>query len=357
MSYIFNRNKKEIVIAILFSVIALFAGIESYAAEKPVLKRKDIAKSSPAKTVIIPEGYKLEDTHKLTYEDFAITLKSYSKVRTGAAGSLEVRDKDDPNGLYYYEFGFPPPIDEKPMKIFKGSQGKGTFEYDRPPLLFIITYMDDDKNASMLMAYQLDILEPYNRATLRLGGTYAYTLKDIVGDFDGDGNIEVLTLELKVAGMRKNMGKGADIGVRSIYRYIYGGGTGGIYAPSPTPHFERVKGKAFEKYFMQHAQELIDKVYPQILAPEDPKIEKEYPSIWTKEERQKQKHEYAEIVVLNWLATVESTQNPKMIKEALLKLETLPYPDKKRKQELIELLIQDGYPMLKQEDSNLFNNK
>lgn len=354
------RSKKRIAAALLLSLILLFASIETYAAEKPVLKPKDIAKSTALKYISIPlpPDAKLEATYKLTYhriafdEDYLITLKGYSNF-----GSLAISDKDNPNIIFYYELGFPPPSGEKPMKIFKGSKGKWPSEYERPPLLFILTHRDDDKNPSMLMVYQLDVLEPYNRATLRLGGTYAYELKDIVGDFDGDGNIEVLNLELKVAGTRKNMGTGADIGVRSIYRYIHGGGTGGIYATSPTPHFERIKGVAFEKNFMGHAQKLIDKVYPQILAPKDPKIEKEYPpTAATKEEREKQKYEDAEIVVLNWLATVESTQNPKLIKEALAKLETLPYPDKKRKQELIELLIKDGYPMLKQEDS-IFNNR
>ncbi len=358
------KTKKRTAVVFLVSLILLFAGIESYAAEKSVLKPKDTAKSSPLKyiTLPLPPDAKLEATYKLTYKDHVtnddrmVTLKRYSNYGSLDFGSLTISDKDNPNIIFYYELGFPTPKREKPVKIFEGSKSIKQFEYEKPPLLFILTHRDDDKNPSILMAYQLDILEPYNRATLHLGGTYAYELKDIVGDFDGDGNIEVLALELKVAGTRKNMGTGADIGVRSIYRYIYGGGTGGIYAPSLTPHFERVKGQGFEKYFMQHAQELIDKVYPQILAPEDPKIEKMYPSIWTKEEREKQKHEYAEIVVLNWLATVESTQNSKLIKEALAKLETLPYPDKKRKQELIQMLIQDGYPMLKQGDSE-FNNK
>jgi hypothetical protein len=361
MKDVFSRKKRKIVIAILFCIAVLFLSSKSCATEKPILKPKDTAKSTAPKYVSIPmpPDAKLEATYKLIYKDHVtneenlITLKRYSNF-----GALTISDNDNPNIIFYYEQGFPPPYRERPMKIFKGHASKKPSDYERPPLLFVLTHRDDDKNPSILMVYQVDISEPYNRATLRLGGTYAYELKDIVGDFDGDGNIEVLNLEVKVSGTRKDMGTGADIGVRSIYRYIYGGGTGGIYAPSPTPHFERVKGAAFEKYFMQHAQKLIDKVYPQILAPKDPKIEKEYPpTVSTKEEREKQKYENAEIVILNWLATIESTQNPKLIKEALVKLETLPYPDKKRKQEIIELLIQDDYPMLKQEDSSVFNNK
>jgi len=344
-----NKNAKGLAVIFLCCMI-LLAGIECAAAEKSLLKFKDTPKSTAQKYISIPppDDTKLEATHSLVYGDFMIILKRYSQIGR-EFGSLTIKSKSNPNYIFYYELGFPPPFGKKPMKIFKGVDNKKLSKYGLP-LLFINTYIDDDKNGSLLMVYQLDIIEPYNRAILRLGGTYAYDIKDVAGDFDGDGNIEVLNLELKVAGTKKDMGTGADVGVRSVYRYVYGGGTGGIYAPSPTPHFERVKGKAFEKYFMEHAQKLIDKIYPQILAPEDPKKEKEYPSIWTKEERKKQKHEDAEMVVLNWLATVESTQNPKLIKEALAKLETLPYPDKKRKQELIELLIKDGYPMLKQED-------
>jgi hypothetical protein len=203
----------------LLSLILLFTSIESYAAEKPVLKPKDTAKNTAPKYVSIPlpPDAKLEATYKLIYKDHVtdearlITLKRYSNF-----GSLAISDKANPNIIFYYEHGFPPPFGEKPMKIFKGSKSKKPSEYKRPPLLFIDTYMDDDKNASILMAYQLDVLEPYNRATLRLGGTYSYELKDVVGDFDEDGNIEVLNLELKVAGTKKNLGAGADLGVRSV---------------------------------------------------------------------------------------------------------------------------------------------
>ncbi len=339
------KSKERIAVVFLVSLILLFAGIESYAAEKGDLKSKDTAKNTAPKYISIPlsPDAKLEATYKLIYKDHVtnkdrlITLKRYSDF-----GSLTISDKSNPNIIFYYELGFPPPVSEreKPMKIFKDSKSKKPFEYEKPPLLFILTHRDDDKNPAILMAYQLDILEPYNRATLHLGGSYAYELKDIAGDFDGDGNIEVLNLELKVAGTKEDMIE-ANSGVRSIYRYLYGGGTGGIYAPSPQPYFERIKGKAFEKYFMQHAQELIE-AYSQIMANRELKFE--------------EKEKLAEKIILNWLATVESTQNPKLIQEALAKLETLPYPDKKRKQKLIELLIQDGYPMLKQEDSSFNNN-
>jgi hypothetical protein len=244
-----------------------------------------------------------------------------------------IAGKNDPRYIYYYEQGIPPPVTDNPLKVFKGPAANGPSRYRVPPLLCVLTRMEDDINAAKLLAYQLDSLEPQNHASLRLGGTYTYELSQIVRDFDDDGNIEVINLELKVAGTREDMPESADLGVRSIYRFVYGGGVGGQYASSPTPHFERVKGRAFEKYFVMHANKLINDAYPKLLALKD--------------------IQYAEIVVLNWLATVESTHNSELISAALARLETLPYPDKYRKRALIRMLILDGYPLLKQQDSEL----
>ncbi|TAN41562.1 MAG: hypothetical protein EPN22_15030 [Nitrospirae bacterium] len=88
----------------------------------------------------------------------------------------------------------------------------------------------------------------------------------------------------------------------------------------------------FEENLTKHAGELIDRAYPALLAAEGLSDD--------------EKTDMAGRIVINWLAAVESTQNPELIRAALARLKTLPYINSKKKQELVELLIRDGFTML-----------
>lgn len=336
MTYLLNIKTTKCIILTLFSgIIILFSGNGVCAAQNKILQAINTGKNIQCAPVSLPPDAKLEATYTLTYndhvtnEDNLITLKKYSNF-----SSLTISDKANPNVIFYYEQGLPPPKKKEPMKIFKSSKEKKVFEYEEPPLLAVIMHIED-RSSSIVIIYQLDVLEQYNRSAIHIGGAYPYKLEDIVGDFDNDGNIEVVNLELKSAGTKKDISLNPDIGVRSVYQYVYGGGTSGIYANSSFAYFKRVKGRAFEKIFMEHAEILIDKIYIQLLESKDNNSKKEYEDL--------------EIAVLSWLATVESTQNTEVIKEALARFWKLPYPDNIRKGEIVKLLINDGYDMLIQE--------
>lgn len=321
-----NKNKTMTLIFFIIFIFSntsiLFSGTISSQPESGINK-------FPKILLELPKYFNLEDSYEIITKYYHISLKTYSYDPADGLGSfsLSIEELSD-HRPRYYEFGFPPPVKKNPMAIFEQKKG--------PTLLIIKTVLDTDNNRYILRCYDID--EPYNQTTLRLGGSSFENINDFVGDFDGDGHIEVRNLELKVAGTKQNMGQGADWGVLSIYRYIPGGGTFGKYYSSPNPHFERVKGRAFEKYFMQHAEKLINKDYPEYLrriktnSSDIPKIEKTD----------------LEAIVLNWLATVESTENPVLIKNALNHLKILPFPDKKRKEDYIKMLIQNGYPLLQQ---------
>jgi len=328
-----ERNNVPTFLSIVFLVIIItFMAIAGSTAENQ--------KGSPAKmkrgNITFTEHFKVIEAHKLTYENYLITLKRYSYEPASEAGLCGLSIEYMPNSaLLYHEIGYPPPGGKTPMAIFMQKKG--------PALLVIHTTLNDrDRNPTFLKVYEIE--EPYNKTVLRIGGDYAYKLNDIVGDFDKDGFLEVLNLELKVAGTGQNMDIGAELGVRSIYRYVPGGGTSGRYYSSPTPHFERVKGRVFEKYFIEHAQKLIEREYPEYIRRKN-KIDEDYPRA---DHIKRYELKFIEIILLNWLATVESTQNAKIIKEALKHLETIPFPDKQRKKELVKMLIIDGYPMLQQ---------
>ncbi len=55
-------------------------------------------------------------------------------------------------------------------------------------------------------------------------------------------------------------------------------------------------------------------------------------------------------ILEGWLATIESTQNPALIRSALQKYRELPYPSDEDKQLIIDDLIAVGYSNLKIED-------
>lgn len=324
-------------ILITFTVLLFFGAIGTdcvaYQSQKPAKGASE--GRSVLESLVLPKQFKNLRTHKTVHGDYRITLRHYSYDAASEVGvsGLAIEYVPD-SALLYYELGYPPPDRRTPMTVFKQKKG--------PDLLILHTVLiDRDKNPTMLKVYELE--EPYNHSALRIGGGYAYELKDLIGDFDGDGRLDVLNLELKIAGTDENMGMGAEFGVRSVYRYVPGGGTAGRYYPSPQSHFERVKGRVFEKYFMHHAQKLIDKDYPEILS----RKEKGDPSKATHLKREGTR--LLEAIVLNWLATVESTQNPEQIAKAILRLEMLPFPDPQRKRELLNMLVRSGYHMLKQE--------
>jgi hypothetical protein len=146
--------------------------------------------------------------------------------------------------------------------------------------------------------------------------------RQIVGDFDKDGKVEVLNYGLREPGTGTTIpGRSAYLGPLVVYRYVASG-----EAANMTPAFERVKGPGFEKQYMEHADWLVNSQFPEMLKVGN--------------------HRAAETVLPSWLATVESAQNLDGIREALKKLGTLPYPSSARKRELVDLLIRDGYPLL-----------
>ncbi len=303
-----------------------------FGAEKTVGRDYCRVAGKPSPFPTLPKQFTLRRTYDLRYKDYLIQHKRYSHPdeETDLSNLLIVHKPTC--SLLYYELGYPPPYGLAPMMIFRQKKG--------PTLLLVHATIDNkDRNGTLLRTYQIE--EPYNQASIRIGGGTSYNIRDLVGDFDGDGLLEVFNLELKVADTRQNASMSADFGVASVYRYVPGGGTEDEYYTSPASGFTRVKGQAFQNYFMQHAKHLIDKDYPDYLA-RTKHAEDRDPL------EQQQDKELVEIIVLNWLATVESTQSPDLIQEALRRLTKLPYPDKQRKEELVRMLIHDGYPMLKQ---------
>jgi hypothetical protein len=171
--------------------------------------------------------------------------------------------------------------------------------------------------------YDLGILDGRSYSEFGLG---SHT--PVFEDLNGDGMYETMVhLYIPVVSPGKDITEvisdlDADGPILGIYRY--------------TPDFIRVKGKGFEKYFMAHAKELIEETYPRWM-------EKAKVSGMTEEIRTQLNY-----IVENWLATIESTQDTGTIKEALKKLEGLPYPSSLAKNGTIERLVRQGYPMLKQ---------
>lgn len=171
--------------------------------------------------------------------------------------------------------------------------------------------------------YDLGILDGRSYSEFGLG---SHT--PVFEDLDGDGMYETMAhLYIPVVSPGKDITElishlDADGPILGIYRY--------------TPDFIRVKGKGFEKYFVAHAEKLIEETYPRWM-------EKAKVSGMTEKIRTQLNY-----IVGNWLATIESTQDTATIKEALKKLEELPYPSALAKKGTIERLVRQGYPMLKQ---------
>ena len=186
-------------------------------------------------------------------------------------------------------------------------------------------------NGPLVVIYQrwyvgrhaIGILNGRSYSEFDLGGH-----KPVFEDLDGDGMYETMVdLYIPVVSPGMNITEvishlDVDGPILGIYRH--------------TPSFVRVKGKGFEKYFVTHARELIEKKYPEWM--ERGKFE----GMTEKVRRQ------LDYIVENWLATIESTQDAGIITEALKKLEELPYPCPLAKKGTIERLVRQGYPMLKQ---------
>lgn len=153
--------------------------------------------------------------------------------------------------------------------------------------------------------------------------------KPVFEDLDGDGMYETM-VHLYIPHVSPGMGVTEEVSHLDVDGPILG-----IYRH--TPRFVRVKGKGFEKYFVAHARELIEKKYHEWM-------ERGKTSGMT--ERVRTQLDY---IVENWLATIESTQDPRLIADALKKLEELPYPSPLAKKGTMERLIRQGYPMLKQQ--------
>ncbi len=172
-------------------------------------------------------------------------------------------------------------------------------------------------------SYRIGILDGRRYTEFALG-----THEPVFEDLDGDGRYEVMAHQYITASSKNefkepilNYSTKVNGPLLAIYRY--------------TPRFERVKGKGFEKYFIEHAGELIEKKYPLWIE----KGKKPYMTDAVKRQ--------LNYIVESWLATIESTQDPKIIKEALGKLKELPYPPGEEKKKVLERLIKNGYPMLR----------
>ncbi len=272
----------------------------------------------PGTAPSLPASARLTATHTLKHHvekrgTYTITVESFEYDNTDG-GYSTLRIYDAVNVLDHYEVAHTPLAYGSPPIVGKAKNQE---------FLFVEYRLDyDHKNPGLLGVYVIP--EAALRAHLRLGGSAATRLGDIVGDFDGDGKLEVLNLEILEPGTRQPLpGASADLGVRSIYRVVSGP------SPSWALHFERVKGRAFEKQFLSHARWLIEEAYPKLL--------------------KRKQLRAAESVVMSWLATVESTSNAERIREALARLEALPHPDPGRKREILGLLVRDGYPLLGQE--------
>lgn len=145
-----------------------------------------------------------------------------------------------------------------------------------------------------------------------------------ITDVDGDGWLEIRAYT-NLTGIVSGC---YEANIPAIYKYIIGDKDCGC------SKFVRVKGKKLEKIFMEEAEILIGKEYP-----------KRFKKVTAKsaEDEIKQLNKTIE----GWLAAVESTENPELIKAALKQLKKLPYPSEEEKQKILEKLIQHGYPMLK----------
>jgi hypothetical protein len=308
----------SVLVLVLLSILMMFPTLTASATEQDTRKRKQTTVSVPSEDVTPPGIFKTGAPHVLTHKNYVITLQAYSYNPLGWDPVSSVKIERLPKKeVLYHEFGVPPPVPRDPMAVFEQKKG--------PALLCILTFLELDKaNSALLRVYELEY--PYNQIPLRVSAHKPFNIRDHVGDLDGDGCVEVLTTGFKVAGSHMNMERGAEPGTLFVYRYVPGPGTDSEeYGPSQFPCFKRVKGRAFKRFFMDQASYIYN---------------------WISKEKERDE---LERLILNWLATIESTQNPALIKEALRRFKAMSRPDAKGKERILKLLIKDGYSMLKED--------
>lgn len=138
---------------------------------------------------------------------------------------------------------------------------------------------------------------------------YAYVPEQDITDIEGDGNLEIRAfIWLKTDAKRLSV---PITRVMAIYQYIEHDKNCGC------SKFVRVKGRAYEKIYVEYANKM-------------------------KKEKK----------IIAWLAAVESTENPELIKTALGEFKNLPSPDHNEKQSILEMLINNGFSGLKTSDKN-----
>ena len=132
----------------------------------------------------------------------------------------------------------------------------------------------------------------------------AYVPEQEITDIDGDGNLEIKAfITLKGIPLKLSI---PITQVMAIYQYIeYDRNCG-------CSKFVKVKGRAYEKVYMEYASRM-------------------------KEEKK----------IVAWLAAVECTENPDLIRPALEEFVNFPSPDQKEKQVILEMLINNGFEGLK----------
>jgi len=267
-----------------------------------------------------PSGARLVETHTLTHSvaergDYKIVFENfeYDNVTEGFSA---LRIYNEIGQLDYAEFGQPTLIAGlRPITLRSGNTDLLIAEYRRPY---------DRRYPAILRIYNLDDAAQSRAVLLLADGPGTVTgLAERVGDFDQDGNIEVLNYcQPPLAGLSDRVAPSQSFCTLSIYRYV-----AGPRGPDWTPRFERVKGRGFEKQLVEHADWLINEKYPEAVRFGNGPIVRG--------------------VILSWLATVESTQNRDRIREALQKLDALPSIKAETKRSLVELLATHGYPLLR----------
>lgn len=205
----------------------------------------------------------------------------------------------------------------------------------RPPIQIV-----KEGSVTLIVLYMGSNLDGYSLAVYNELGCYTTIflglIEPIFEDLDLDGAFETkgyTHLGIPFNGKKfeespyeyKNI-EGMILAVYRYTRYFHDKGEGS--------YFMRVKGKGFEKYFIEHAKNLIEKKYQEWL-------ERAKSKSFDRETKKQLTR-----IIEGWLGTVESTQNKELIKDALIQLAELPYPSKEEKQKIIEKLIERGYPGL-----------
>jgi len=132
----------------------------------------------------------------------------------------------------------------------------------------------------------------------------AYVPEQDITDIDGNGNLDIKAfVRLKDTPIRLSV---PITQVMAIYQYIeYDRNCG-------CSKFVKVKGRAYEKVYMEYVNKM-------------------------KQEKK----------IIAWLAAVECTENPDLIRTAVDEFMNLPSMDQKEKQVILEMLINNGFGGLK----------